>query len=88
MDSQALPIPAVIGGTDAQVHEIPWQVGIQVEFYWGTHFPFCGGTIIGPSTILTAAHCLTDNSSNVLDYEFKILVAEHDYTTENEANTT
>jgi secreted trypsin-like serine protease len=87
LDSQALPIPAVIGGTDAHVLEIPWQGGIQFEFYWGIHFPFCGGTIIGPSTILTAAHCLTDNSSNVLDFEFKVMVAEHDYTTETEANT-
>ena len=39
------------------------------------NFPYCGGTIIGPSTILTAAHCLYEvtNISGV-----KILVAEHD----------
>ena len=47
------------------------------------NFPYCGGTIIGPSTILTAAHCLYDvpHPDNVT-----VLVAEHDITTSNETN--
>ena len=79
-------MPAVIGGYEAEVHEIPWQVGVQFNH----SFPFCGGTIIGPSTILTAAHCVTDRqdgSDIYLPHQFKILVAEHDHTTVNDANT-
>ena len=37
---------------------------------------FCGGTIIGPSTILTAAHCMFDPIKHV--NSIKVLVAEHD----------
>ena len=39
------------------------------------NFPYCGGTIIGPSTILTAAHCLYEVTDTA---KVKILVAEHD----------
>ena len=39
-------------------------------------FIFCGGTIIGPSTIITAAHCVFDPIPHV--NSIKVLVAEHD----------
>merc|ERR1712018_639688 len=68
----------IFGGQAAEVNSIPWQVGIKVF----DMFPFCGGTIIGPTTILTAAHCV--ESSGLKPKDVKILVAEHDYTTKNE----
>ena len=47
-------------------------------------FPYCGGTIIGPSTILTAAHCLETVDA---PHKVKIVVNEHDLTTFKESET-
>jgi len=68
----------IFGGTVAQVNSIPWQVGIKVF----NTFPFCGGTIIGPTTILTAAHCV--EASGLKPKDVKILVSEHDVRTDQE----
>ena len=54
------------------------QIGIKIQ----DTFPFCGGTIIGPTTILTAAHCL--ETQGLKPKYVTILVAEHDWTTNNE----
>ena len=74
-------VPRIIGGQEARVNQIPWQIGLVRTFDLDSIF--CGGTIIGPSTILTAAHCLNGvpHPDNVT-----ILVAEHDITTSNETN--
>jgi len=48
----------IIGGQDAYAGEFPWQVSIQLDEDSRSSFPICGGTIISPTEILTAAHCL------------------------------
>jgi secreted trypsin-like serine protease len=48
----ATPSGAVVGGTPADPGEHPWQVSLQ-----GRDGHFCGGTIVAPSIIVTAAHC-------------------------------
>ena len=77
--SQNIIQNAIFGGEEAEINSIPWQVGLKVS----NTFPYCGGTIIGPMTILTAAHCLDDVSANNVE----ILVAEHDWSILNETNS-
>lgn len=44
--------PRVLGGSPAAIEAWPWQVSLQ---YRKEHI--CGGSIIDPGWVLTAAHC-------------------------------
>lgn len=61
----ASPAPAaadsvVIGGHPVEISESPWTVALASrDRFGGTRAgQFCGGAVIGRSTVLTAAHCL------------------------------
>nr|XP_015840677.1 PREDICTED: trypsin delta/gamma [Tribolium castaneum] len=47
------PDGRIIGGDVATIEDNPWQVSLEA---FGIHN--CGGSIISPNTILTAAHCI------------------------------
>jgi secreted trypsin-like serine protease len=46
--------PNVVGGEKVEIANIPWQVGLEIQ----NIFPWCGASLIGPTTVLTAAHCI------------------------------
>jgi len=48
----------VINGNNAKRHAWPWQISLRVG---GLHF--CGGSIINPRWVVTAAHCVERNPS-------------------------
>lgn len=49
-----VPIPdnRIVGGEDANIEDLPWQVSM---VYFGSHR--CGGSIVSPTFAVTAAHC-------------------------------
>ncbi|KAM6155886.1 polyserase-2 [Rhynchocyon petersi] len=48
----------VVGGSDSRPRAWPWQVSLQQNDTYG-----CGGTLITPSWVLSAAHCFVENGT-------------------------
>ncbi len=55
----------IVGGTDVRIEQFPWQVALvqEIEDGRGRTRPvfICGGSLLTPTIVLTAAHCVADN---------------------------
>ncbi|TEA33544.1 hypothetical protein DBR06_SOUSAS3910101, partial [Sousa chinensis] len=67
----------VVGGDNAVPHSWPWQISLQY-LKNGVWRHTCGGTLITPSHVLTAAHCI----SNTLTY--RVALGKNNLEVENE----
>jgi len=53
--------PQIAGGSKARAGEFPWQVALlYADEADAFEAQFCGGTLIGPDWVVTAAHCVYD----------------------------
>jgi len=60
----------IVGGVETETNEYPWQVALVSSS--GSR-PFCGGTLISSTHVLTAAHCTAGSSAGSIS----VLVGEH-----------
>jgi secreted trypsin-like serine protease len=63
----AVPVPAyaVVGGVPTSTEQHPWMVALASRSVYGDSRSgqFCGGTLVSPTKVVTAAHCLYDEST-------------------------
>ena len=57
----------IVGGHDAAPGQWPWLVALVVKNVFPYDGQFCGGTLINPTWVITAAHCMQGETVKNLD---------------------
>ncbi|HEY5260955.1 MAG TPA: serine protease [Solirubrobacteraceae bacterium] len=63
LPGEALLVPQIVNGQESSISQFPWQVFVLVEEAPGK-YGSCGGSILNSTTILTAAHCVTEEGTS------------------------
>ena len=72
--STTSPLPKIVGGRPAPKDAYPWMTALILRGQTPVKGQFCGGALIHPQWVLSAAHCVEDMSASALD----VLVGGYD----------
>ncbi|CAM5105582.1 unnamed protein product [Natator depressus] len=70
----------VVGGEDARPFSWPWQVSVAFSANGGWYHN-CGGTLIAPNWVMTAAHCISSSQT------YRVFLGKFDLTAAEEGST-
>ena len=67
MTSYNQGVPLVVNGSTARIADFPWHASLyRQRGFAGPKLYLCGGTIIRPNLIVTAAHCVYDEGTKTV----------------------
>lgn len=64
----------IVGGQPVGIEEVPWQIALRIR--QGDRFKLCGGSIVDPQWVLTAAHCVP---AGARPQDFQVITGTSDY---------
>ncbi len=64
----------VMNGSDAAAGQYPWTVALVLPGYTPSASQFCGGSLVAPDIVLTAAHCTMGSRADEID----VFAGDHD----------
>jgi len=80
LNNEINPAQRIIGGTPTSATRYPYMASLQKTYLSGegvTYFAHvCGGTLIAPDLVLTAAHCFDCSSAKCYD---RVALGRHDF---------
>ncbi len=67
-------VARIVGGSTAPVGAYPWMTALVARGYTAVNGQFCGGALVHPQWVLTAAHCVEGTTASSMD----VVVGAHD----------
>jgi trypsin len=65
---------SVIGGSATPISKVPWQVALVSNGRGSTwERQFCGGTLVAPTIVVTAAHCVLEGARQVPVSSYRVV---------------
>ena len=69
-----MPSSRIMGGKAVTLHGMPWQAGVAYKTGEMKDDVFCGGTIICPRFVISAARCQLEEGGKLIDKKDVIIL--------------